>query len=118
MNYTHYLKLWPSHFAKVAEGRKKAELRRNDRDFQLGDTLVLCEWEPERKSFTGRYMQAVVTDVQHVPSPSGEFPMFLLMLSLGNRDGSPFPPPVEAHLEMVRDCFEEQSRPRYPGSTR
>jgi hypothetical protein len=31
----------------------KFTLRRNDRDFQVGDQLLLREWDPEIESFTG-----------------------------------------------------------------
>jgi hypothetical protein len=43
---THDLKTWPIFFALVAGGHKSFEVRRNDRDFQMGDTLILREWEP------------------------------------------------------------------------
>lgn len=37
----HYLKT--SYFQSVQEGRKKFELRKNDRDFKVFDTIVLKE---------------------------------------------------------------------------
>lgn len=43
---THELKTHPPHFADVAGGVKTAELRRDDRGYAVGDTLVLREWEP------------------------------------------------------------------------
>lgn len=38
---THYLKIAPEWFDRVASGEKVAEIRKHDRDFQVGDTLVL-----------------------------------------------------------------------------
>ena len=42
----HDLKCWPPYFAAVLDGSKTFEVRRNDRGFAVGDTLLLQEWEP------------------------------------------------------------------------
>jgi len=39
----HYLKTESSYFQSVQDGRKKFELRKNDRDFKVFDTIVLKE---------------------------------------------------------------------------
>lgn len=49
---THELKIRPEYFNAVSEGRKKFELRRNDRGFKVGDQIVLCEWTGS--GYTGR----------------------------------------------------------------
>lgn len=38
---THYLKIAPHWFERVKAGEKRAEIRKHDRDYQVGDTLVL-----------------------------------------------------------------------------
>ena len=43
---THELKTWPEFFEQTRNGKKKFELRRNDRDFKVGDELLLKEWDP------------------------------------------------------------------------
>ena len=43
----HELKIWPQYFERVADGSKTFELRRNDRGFQPGDTVVLKEYDPD-----------------------------------------------------------------------
>ena len=43
---THDLKTWPPHFAALWDGTKRAELRRADRPFAVGDALCLREWDP------------------------------------------------------------------------
>ncbi len=50
----HDLKTWPEFFADLMIGDKTFELRKNDRDFKLGDTLLLREWNPKTKEYTGR----------------------------------------------------------------
>lgn len=42
----HELKVHPEHFENVRLGMKPFELRKNDRDFKMGDTLWLREYEP------------------------------------------------------------------------
>lgn len=39
------------------------ELRRNDRDYQVGDVLMLKEFEPSIERFTGRYALVEVTSM-------------------------------------------------------
>jgi len=43
---THELKIWPEYFNQVRNGRMKFQLRRNDRDFKVGDELLLKDWQP------------------------------------------------------------------------
>lgn len=51
---THRLKTWPQYFRAVKRGEKRFEVRRNDRDFRVGDRLELVEFDPEPGfGFTG-----------------------------------------------------------------
>ncbi|HEY4482871.1 MAG TPA: DUF3850 domain-containing protein [Candidatus Paceibacterota bacterium] len=56
-------KCWPEYFQKVVDGTKKFELRLADWEIAEGDTLVLKEWDPENKSYTGREISKVATCV-------------------------------------------------------
>jgi hypothetical protein len=44
---THDLKIWPVFFEAVRERKKTFEIRKNDRGFQTGDTLLLRKFDPE-----------------------------------------------------------------------
>lgn len=47
------LKTLPDFFMAVARGEKTFEVRKNDRNFQVGDDLYLREWS-ETTGYTGR----------------------------------------------------------------
>lgn len=55
---THELKILPQYFDDVASGKKNFEIRKADRDFKVGDFLILKEWEGGL--YTGRNMIAKV----------------------------------------------------------
>ena len=59
----HELKTWNEHFEEVFMGHKTFEIRKNDRDFKKGDTLILKEWDNLRETFTGRKLARTVTYV-------------------------------------------------------
>ena len=59
----HELKAWPGPFSAIVAGLKKAEFRRNDRGFRTGDWLLLREWEPDSRQYTGRWRHVQVTDM-------------------------------------------------------
>lgn len=54
-------KAWPDFFGKVASGDKNFDLRIADWDINVGDTLVLREWDPQTKDYTGRQVEREVT---------------------------------------------------------
>lgn len=48
---THDLKTWPEFYEAVADGSKTFEVRKNDRDFKVGDTLLIRHYEPMSGKF-------------------------------------------------------------------
>lgn len=60
MSKPHTLKCWPMFFAAIANGTKTFDVRRRDRDFVVGDTLALREFDPvgAEGKYTGRVIFA------------------------------------------------------------
>ena len=53
-------KVWPEYFREIADGKKTFELRLNDFEVSEGDVLVLREWDPKTKDYTGRQVERTV----------------------------------------------------------
>ncbi len=50
-------KAWPELFEEVLKGNKKFDLRLADFNVKKGDILVLREWDPKTKNYTGRKIE-------------------------------------------------------------
>jgi len=59
-------KIWPKYFEKILSGDKTWELRLSDWDCQKNDILVLKEWDPEKKEYTGREIEKTVGYVARI----------------------------------------------------
>ena len=57
----HELKTWPGAFEAVRVGAKNYEIRKDDRDFQVGDVLFLREYVVAEDRYTGRTLRVRVT---------------------------------------------------------
>lgn len=56
-------KVWPVYFQRILDGEKNFELRLADFECNKGDILVLREWNPKTKEYTGRKLEKKVTYV-------------------------------------------------------
>jgi len=56
-------KITPEYFELVDSGKKKFELRLADFRVKEGDVLILEEWDPVAKAYTGRKISKKVTYV-------------------------------------------------------
>ena len=65
---THELKILPKWFEDVQSNKKNFEIRKNDRDFKVGDTLILKEWY--RGKFTDRF---VMREVEYIYQGEGKY---------------------------------------------
>ena len=67
----HDLKIWPPYFDDVADGKKLFEIRKADRPYAVGDTLLLREYEPGPDKYTGRKLSKRVTCMISGDDPMG-----------------------------------------------
>lgn len=57
----HELKTWPAPFSAILTGNKRHEVRKDDRDFQERDYLLLREWYPDTQRYSGRWTVCLIT---------------------------------------------------------
>ena len=57
----HHLKCWPEEFKQMASGEKPFDVRKDDRDYQVGDHIVQQEWIPGDEYYTGEEVVVLVT---------------------------------------------------------
>ena len=65
----HELKSWPEFFGPLMDGKKTFDLRKNDRNFKVGDRIRFVEWTPETKSYTGRECERNIVYMIHGLGP-------------------------------------------------
>jgi GNAT superfamily N-acetyltransferase/ASC-1-like (ASCH) protein len=56
-------KILPKYFELIKAGKKTFEVRLADFEIEESDILILKEWDPERKTYTGRELSTKVTYV-------------------------------------------------------
>lgn len=65
---THELKILPEYYRAVIERRKTFEVRKNDRNFKVGDKIRLREFDPDYKlKYTGREWYGKITYILKSP---------------------------------------------------
>ncbi len=76
MRKTHTLKTYPEYFQATWDGMKNFEYRKNDRDFEVEDVIILREFDKEngytRRAITARVDYIIYGGVfNNVGLPSG-----------------------------------------------
>jgi hypothetical protein len=61
MTKVHILKTYPESFDALEDGSKTFEIRKNDRNYNVGDILFLKEFIPETSKFTTRWLVFHIT---------------------------------------------------------
>lgn len=62
----HELKIWPEYFTAVITEIKTFEYRFKDRNYQVGDSLLLREYDPQKEQYTGRESMVYVSYILDV----------------------------------------------------
>lgn len=99
---THDLKTWPTAFEAVAAGLKPWELRKNDRNYQVGDRLRLRRWVPLVEKYTGEEVERQV--VWMLEGPAFGLPEGYVIMSLSA------PPTIQADLDRAVEALKEIDR--------
>lgn len=84
---THELKIYPTYFSAIKDGRKKFELRLNDRFYKVGDQLLLREFVPEgyhddtpaQDEYSGRILHRKITYVLKGNNVMGLQPGYVIL---------------------------------------
>lgn len=67
---THDLKCLKQFMSRIQTGQKTFEIRKNDRDYQVGDVLRLHQYDPESKvqwNYEGRHLM-ITAEITYMTS--------------------------------------------------
>jgi hypothetical protein len=78
----HDLKSLTEHFLPVLEGLKTFEIRRNDRDFQVGDSVTLHEYDPATNTYSGASLSGLIGYIDSYEQKEGYVVLSLVLRGL------------------------------------
>jgi hypothetical protein len=64
---THKVKILPVYYNRIIAFQKTFEIRKNDRDYQIGDELILREFDQFSQEYTGRECHTRIIYVEFFP---------------------------------------------------
>lgn len=99
---THHLKTWTRYYYAIVNGTKTFELRKNDRNYQVGDTLVLQEYDENENEYTGRECSVVVTYVLLQATHFGLMDGFCIMGF--EKEKALQSSPIHKEIELYQKC--------------
>lgn len=85
---THSMKIWPEYLDALVSGAKKFEIRHTrDRHFEVGDILVLKEYDPTTETYLDRVATVAVTYLIQGPKWGLPDDMCVMSIVFGGVDG-------------------------------
>jgi hypothetical protein len=113
MSTIHHLKSWPQFFGPIRDGSRTHELRRNDRDFAVGDLLVLHEFDPQEQRYTGAECEVEVSSITSLKQPCAVsedalHPDFCI-LSIGISQGLRTPPAKTTLRGVITESLDDSA---------
>ena len=88
----HELKTWPGYYDSVVNGNKRFELRKDDRDFEVGDILHLREYDPELKKYLDSSVLVkvdyILRNCPQIGLEKGYCIMSISLIMIGGQNGS------------------------------
>lgn len=75
----HHLKTWPEYFSDIESGEKRFELRKDDRPYTVGDTLVLQEYDATKAKYSGNELTFTVSYILRNASEFGLMPGYCVL---------------------------------------
>jgi hypothetical protein len=87
---THALKTSIDFFDDILERNKQFEYRKNDRDFRVGDYLLLREYNHNSQNYTGRSISAridyILENQPQIGLPNGYCVMSISLVTPENKE--------------------------------
>lgn len=99
---THELKIYPEFFSAVCTGVKRAELRKNDCDYRVGDTLHLLETPRGSCLRTGEFINATITHIADVDEWMPGYVLLSIEREAMDRNAAMDSEPVEMPLDYLQ----------------
>lgn len=75
---THELKIWPEYFELLIKGIKNFEIRLNDRQYSIGDILILKEYDKKKDVYSGRTITKEIINI--LPNSPFLLPGYVLLI--------------------------------------
>lgn len=82
-DFAHQLKIFPSYFKAIVDGRKRHEVRnKKERSFEENQNILLREWNPDTEKYTGRELIVRATYISDGDDSVTDLPETVCVISI------------------------------------